>query len=332
MTDFEYRFIMLTEETIMKSTMFETDILQRPKRLRSGFTLIELLVVIAIIAILAAILFPVFAQAREKARATTCVSNENQLGLAMIQYQQDNDEKFPAGLFIDIGQQIGPQAYTYGQSGMGMGWAGEIYPYVKSTGVYKCPDDSTTAAPEKNGTASYPVSYAFNAFLPGQADNVTTAPATTVALYEVADDAVVVNDPLEGTEDGGTTNANGGNPYILSAVGDGYPAVPPYGDFDIQSSAGTCVNGTCSGGYASPGPAAPAVGGSYARHRPQANTGRSGIGGGANYLMADGHVKFLDSSKVWSGTYTGPNHDLGVANPTDITYSGAQFVVTFNPA
>ena len=64
---------------------------------RYGFTLIELLVVIAIIAILAAILFPVFAKAREKARQITCASNEKQLGLAFIQYIQDNDEAYPRG-------------------------------------------------------------------------------------------------------------------------------------------------------------------------------------------------------------------------------------------
>ena len=62
-----------------------------------AFTLIELLVVIAIIAILAAILFPVFAQAREKARAISCASNENQLGLAFMQYTQDNNERLPQG-------------------------------------------------------------------------------------------------------------------------------------------------------------------------------------------------------------------------------------------
>ena len=207
---------------------------------RSGFTLIELLVVIAIIAILAAILFPVFAKVREKARQISCVSNEKQLGLALLQYEQDADEKFPVGLFINVGGQIGPQAVGFGQSGMGMGWAGQIYPYVKSTGVYKCPDDSTSASPMVNGAPAYPVSYALNAFVPGQSDAILTAPATTVALFEVANDYVAVNDPLEGTEDGGSTGTVGGaNQYILSPVGDGYPAVPPYGDYDIQSSAGT---------------------------------------------------------------------------------------------
>src|SRR3954468_16853992 len=81
----------------------------------SAFTLIELLVVIAIIAILAAILFPVFAQAREKARQASCMSNMKQIGLAVMQYEQDYDETVPCGVNM------------YG----GNGWAGQIYAYVK---------------------------------------------------------------------------------------------------------------------------------------------------------------------------------------------------------
>jgi prepilin-type N-terminal cleavage/methylation domain-containing protein/prepilin-type processing-associated H-X9-DG protein len=106
---------------------------------RFGFTLIELLVVIAIIAILAAILFPVFAKAREKARQTTCASNEKQLGLAMLQYVQDYDETFPA-VWDNNRQPV-------------MNWAEEIYPYVKSTGAYVCPSNAGAAAAAKNGVS-----------------------------------------------------------------------------------------------------------------------------------------------------------------------------------
>jgi len=88
-------------------------------KLRSGgFTLIELFVVIAIISIIAAILFPVFAQAREKARAAMCVSNERQLGLAFLQYAQDNDEFLPRGAAGEI-------------RFVCAGWAGPLFPYVK---------------------------------------------------------------------------------------------------------------------------------------------------------------------------------------------------------
>ena len=75
--------------------------LRRPRA--GGFTLIELLIVIAIIAILAAILFPVFAQAREKARQTSCVSNLRQLGMAMMMYVQDNDDTYPWVWYTNTG-------------------------------------------------------------------------------------------------------------------------------------------------------------------------------------------------------------------------------------
>ena len=136
-----------------------------------GFTLIELLVVIAIIAILAAILFPVFARVREKARQTSCESNLKQLGLAYMQYAQDNDEAMP------------------GSSFWGLDWAPKLYPYIKAGGVYRCPDDPTTSL---NGWSA--VSYSENAAI---ADFPTAnqtmsgcplasflAPASTVLLFE----------------------------------------------------------------------------------------------------------------------------------------------------
>lgn len=105
-----------------------------------GFTLIELLVVIAIIAILAAILFPVFAQAREKARAIACISNEKQIGLGIMQYVQDNDEIYPTSNG-DLRYQSGPL-----QGQIVDNWAQAIYPYVKSQQVFECPDDPDGSA------------------------------------------------------------------------------------------------------------------------------------------------------------------------------------------
>ena len=93
--------------------------------MRRGFTLIELLVVIAIIAILAAILFPVFAKAREKARQSSCLSNVKQLALAVMSYTQDYDEMLPA-------------SYKYNSPGATY-WSETILPYIKNSQIFKCP-------------------------------------------------------------------------------------------------------------------------------------------------------------------------------------------------
>lgn len=104
------------------------------KSVRSGFTLIELLVVIAIIAILAAILFPVFAQAREKARQTSCLSNIKQIGLATYMYVQDYDETFPMELYFGSaagGQPCVMPSYI------------SLMPYEKNANIYQCPSAPT---------------------------------------------------------------------------------------------------------------------------------------------------------------------------------------------
>jgi len=129
------------------------------RRNSSAFTLIELLVVIAIIAILAAILFPVFAQAREKARATTCLSNGKQIALAINMYAQDYDETFP--LDIQAANTVNEQW-----------WADVVQPYIKTGnkgGILTCP-----SAP----TAGY--AYSMNDAMSGKGLASATNPADTV--------------------------------------------------------------------------------------------------------------------------------------------------------
>ncbi len=114
-----------------------------PINKKNGFTLIELLVVIAIIAILAAILFPVFARARENARRTSCLSNLKQIGLGVMQYLQDNDERYPmvyANNHNTPGDGIryiaSSPAYTF--------WQQMIFPYVKSHQLFFCPNSPSS--------------------------------------------------------------------------------------------------------------------------------------------------------------------------------------------
>lgn len=124
---------------------------------KSGFTLIELLVVIAIIAILAAILFPVFAQAREKARTISSNSNVRQLGLAVRMYVQDYDERFPFGGWRP----------NFGAGEVGTWeWQNTTAPYIKNKGIYNCPSssdlDEDPTNPRRLDWNRNPVSYIYN--------------------------------------------------------------------------------------------------------------------------------------------------------------------------
>jgi len=239
-----------------------------------AFTLIELLVVIAIIAILAAILFPVFAKVREKARQTSCASNEKQIGLGIIQYVEDNDETYPVNSSVNFWSN---------------GWAVGVYPYVKSTGVFKCPDDSTTAT-----APNVPISYAINwnlvnTTLQGGSNivaekiSVQNAPASTVLAFEVQGQSfnptgLVSNDTSPaGTMDQGFWGGRLGNNS---------------GQYATGSDPIKAINNISGGGVHT---------------------------GGANYLACDGHVKYLKSARISGGGTAGapgnPEQPASGGNP-----------------
>jgi len=168
-------------------------------RSRSAFTLIELLVVIAIIAILAAILFPVFAQAREKARATACLSNMKQIGLGLMQYIQDYDEVFPEAVFA-----ADPTQPYWNKWSDSPTWDNVVNPYIKNgqaglNGVsfnfvgkggpiFQCPSDSKTQDGGGSGNGGFRMSYSTTA------SNIYWASPLKQGVWEKIDNT----DPADG--------------------------------------------------------------------------------------------------------------------------------------
>lgn len=248
---------------------------------RTGFTLIELLVVIAIIAILAAILFPVFAQAREKARAISCLSNERQIGMAMLQYVQDYDETYPNGININGNQRVWPAE----------GWAGLCLPYLKNTAIYQCPSD-TTSSISKTDTV---VSYAYNSNLVGfiEKENdpipsglalaTLSSPSRTVQLFEVSNITSNLSDDREGAKPGGVlgTNFSGASIGLDNRL------------YALQKWSTSSINQYATGLLGSREP--------FKQDKTQFVSQRGRHNGGANFLLADGHAKWLTGNAVSSG-------------------------------
>jgi prepilin-type N-terminal cleavage/methylation domain-containing protein/prepilin-type processing-associated H-X9-DG protein len=259
---------------------------------RLGFTLIELLVVIAIIAILAAILFPVFAQAREKARAIACVSNEKQIGLGITMYIQDYDEQLP-------------MARSFGTS-YNTAIPQEIAPYVQkvngfsanTAGIWKCPDDNIAPGVDALSGLGAP------------------ATGSVHQTYEPVIGQVSGSDPqgIEAPWFSGSVAEPGGNNAALPNVGPG-GIQDPAGTFLIVECAATdSILGQNFPGIKRPyqaqtgGLAAVVPGGGdfYAQNcasgfgsgsncttiLPEANDGDGWHTSGWNYVYADGHVKF----------------------------------------
>jgi prepilin-type N-terminal cleavage/methylation domain-containing protein/prepilin-type processing-associated H-X9-DG protein len=222
-----------------------------------AFTLIELLVVIAIIAILAAVLFPVFAKAREKARQISCTSNEKQIGLGILQYVQDYDETLPYNDFWN--------------GSVDRSWRTVITPYIKSAGVFACPSNPSAQGPNYFGD-SYASSYGANGY-PGATlfNNQTGGSNTNVP-------GGVVPFPSWFSTDNGqptpvTALAAIGSPASLIMV-----AETTYGWPDM----GWDINAACN--------PFPPTKSTDCWNSPGIFAGHNGLG---NFLFADGHVKSM---------------------------------------
>ncbi|HEY3333263.1 MAG TPA: DUF1559 domain-containing protein [Capsulimonadaceae bacterium] len=257
---------------------------------KRGFTLIELLVVIAIIAILAAVLFPVFAQAREKARQSSCSSNLKQLGLAVIQYVNDYDDTYPAA--VNTNQQW--NYYANGNPGPN-NWILKILPYCKVTGIFMCPDDT---AGGNTGWQGISTSYAANAMIGYPAPTYST---TNIGVFSWGDNSswIANNNVLTRNITRPTTTI-----MLYESHGDDMnkagltPAWSAFGAGSGFSGASWFGNGTQPPGTCSPCTSTfpnSVNGGVSTKHQ-----------GLATFLYADGHVKLLqptttvDPSGAWN--------------------------------
>lgn len=223
---------------------------------KRAFTLIELLVTIAIISILAAILFPVFARARENARRANCMSNLKQIGLGIMQYTQDYDEQMP--LISVNGPPDAASTGAWDESNGPLGWVDALQPYIKSLQVFQCPSDKT--GPNTNANGGGYTDYFFNSNL-----NPNTKPISLAAITTPTNTLLIGE--WQGANNKARSNWGGFN-------------VPAYVEYaPVQSLYISPTSSYFSATMATIGDTTMT---SCQRHLD-----------GSNYLFTDGHVKWL---------------------------------------
>jgi prepilin-type N-terminal cleavage/methylation domain-containing protein/prepilin-type processing-associated H-X9-DG protein len=271
--------------------------------MRRAFTLIELLVVIAIIAILAAILFPVFAQAKEAAKKTACLSNNREIGIGMIMYLTDNDDTYPGN------DQLEPSPLNSDPGDSRMPYDMIISPYIKNFQIFACPDDSSQRS-SPSGLAFWDASFQAKALVrsyefvgnivtnAGPAQYYGIDPNTGLSSYPYppiytptpgpvghnSSEVQASADTIALIEVWGPTFSGSDLSYV------GSPSSAAFVLCDTWKIAGRKTNST------DPSDQVPGVCGSIYHYEKE--TPGKGHGNGSNYALADGHAKFLTWYKV----------------------------------
>ncbi len=243
---------------------------------RQGFTLIELLVVIAIIAILAAILFPVFARAREQARKAACQSNLKQIGLGVAMYVQDFDETFPmANMAYTVPADTWPLKTNTGAAITTASWFTVIAPYVKSTQLFTCPTAGSIPFSGSYGWNICGTLYCGSTCTDGIGNgfgwyptkpNTPTASFLKVSQVTEAANTIMIGDPAS------NSYSNNGHLFFAPTTTSTINRIP-------------VLHGGQVGPFTSTS---------------SSTTNPSSMVGGGNYLYADGHVKFHMATQMYA--------------------------------